>query len=124
MISHNENNNGGNPIHFQLWTGYGLALLILVTVVALGYLQAKQVEHSNQRVSHTHEVMGRLEGLLIELVDAETGQRGYLLTGEPGYLEPYHRGKRQFPGEIEELQELTSDNPRQQKRIQSLKPQI
>ena len=44
--------------------------------------------------AHTYEVIGRLDALLAELIDVETGARGYALSGEERFLEPYQRGSR------------------------------
>jgi PAS domain S-box-containing protein len=56
------------------------------------------------------------------LVDAETGQRGYLLTGDQAYLEPYRAAIKSIDQTIANLKNLTSDNPNQQKRILTLEP--
>ena len=48
-------------------------------------------------VAHTHEVLDALEQLISTLKDAETGQRGYLITGEPRYLDPYELRRRHHP---------------------------
>lgn len=53
------------------------------------YTGASFVE-SNKWIIHTHEVINNLDELLSTLKDAETGQRGYLITGLPDYLEPYN----------------------------------
>ncbi|HET9853412.1 MAG TPA: CHASE3 domain-containing protein, partial [Methylomirabilota bacterium] len=66
-----------------------------------------------QWVSHTHEVMTQLEQVVSTLEDAETGQRGYLLTGERVYLEPYEQALSRIPGQLERLRALTIDNPPQ-----------
>ena len=52
--------------------------------------------------------------------DAETGQRGYLLTGDETYLEPYRAAIKNVDQTVARLKNLTSDNPNQQKRIQAL----
>jgi CHASE3 domain sensor protein len=62
--------------------------------------------------------------MMARLVDAETGQRGYLLTGEEAYLEPYRAANKEIDQAISNLKNLTSDNPNQQKRIQILKPLV
>jgi len=71
-------------------------------------------------VTQTLEVRHRLEELLSSVKDAETGQRGFLLTGEERYLDPYTNAKAALPGELKGLRSLTGDNPRQQQRIDTL----
>lgn len=65
-------------------------------------------------VDHTHQVLSKSEQLLGCLRDAETGQRGYLLTGEADYLAPYASGISKTRGVLRELRALTMDNPDQQ----------
>jgi PAS domain S-box-containing protein len=79
---------------------------------------------SNQWSIHTHQVLEKVESLLSEMKDAETGQRGYLLTGDDRYLEPYNTALQAMPGEFQELRNLTSDNPRQQSRFENLRSLI
>ena len=67
-------------------------------------------------VSHTNAVLGQLESVLSSLTDAETAQRGYLLTGQAAYLDPYHRAVTRLPSELAELRELILDNPAQTAR--------
>jgi CHASE3 domain sensor protein len=73
---------------------------------------------------HTYEVLRNLDETVGRLVDAETGQRGYLLTGEEAYLEPYRATIKSIDQTIGNLKNLTSDNPNQQKRIQILEPLV
>ena len=58
------------------------------------------------------------------LNDAETGQRGFLLTGEERYLEPYTNSIVAIKETVAEVKELTSDNPEQQRRIETLQTEI
>ena len=58
------------------------------------------------------------------MVDAETGQRGFIVTGEEKYLEPYAQAINVLAGHVKNLRELTSDNQNQQKRISLLEPVI
>ena len=56
--------------------------------------------------------------------DAETGQRGYLITGETSYLEPYNIALANIDKQVKTLEQLTADNPAQQARIPALKNRI
>jgi two-component system sensor histidine kinase EvgS len=73
---------------------------------------------------HTYEVSKTLDETLVRLVDAETGQRGYLLTGDEAYLAPYRAAIKNLDQAMSHLKDLTSDNPNQQKRIQAMEPII
>ena len=107
----------------KIGAGFVAALLILV-VGLLSLRSARQALEAAEWVAHTHEVRGRLDGLLAAMVDVETGQRGYVITGAPRYLEPHESGVRRVGGELATLRRLTADNPRQQARLDSLAPLV
>ena len=103
-----------------------IRLYILVGFLSLlsaGY-SAKLVTHhlivSSEWVAHTYNVEYLLEKIISQLDNAETGQRGYLLTGKISYLAPYELGKREIYGIIEKTKNLTSDNSIQQERIEQI----
>jgi CHASE3 domain sensor protein len=75
----------------------------------------------NQKIVHSHEVIDALDELLSSTQDAETGQRGFLLTGDEKYLEPYNNVASTLPSQIDRIAQLTSDDPTQQARIASLR---
>lgn len=99
-----------------------MALLIGNTV--LSYRNILTIIENEQWVSHTHEVLTELEAVLSTLKDAETGQRGYLLTGQEPYLEPYQSAISEVYRSVDRLQASTADNPLQQQRIQVLRQKI
>jgi len=72
-------------------------------------------------VNHTHKVIIETKNFLSHMQDAETGQRGFLLTIDTTYLEPYNTGVINAKKHFTNLQELTSDNPKQQKRLNLIK---
>jgi diguanylate cyclase (GGDEF)-like protein len=75
-------------------------------------------------VSHTQEVIDQLDRLALHVTEAETGQRGYLLTGQDDYLSPYNAALSQINSDLEHFQQLTADNERQQKRVPALRESI
>jgi PAS domain S-box-containing protein len=95
-----------------------VAALLIDAVLALHNI--REVAISVQWVSHTHEVLGQVEQALSNLKDAENGQRGYLLTGERPYLEPYEQAVARFPAQITRLRQLTIDNPPQTAHVLKL----
>src|SRR5664279_1471329 len=70
---------------------------------------------------HTYEVLQNQEQILSLLMDAETGQRGYIITGEERYLEPYNLAVKDVFTKINDVLELTKDNANQQQRLSTLK---
>ncbi len=66
--------------------------MVLVTLIAnsvLSYLNLRRLDYNTEQVDHTNNVLLQLKTLQTTIIDAETGQRGYLLTGKESYLEPY-----------------------------------
>jgi len=104
--------------------GFVMATAILVFVGWLSYRNTARFAEAAQWREHTYEVLNSLDNAVGRLSDAETGQRGYLLTGEEGYLDPYRAAITNADQTIGSLKSLTSDNPNQQKRIQRLEPLI
>ena len=97
-----------------------LALLIIGIVGIQSYLGIQRLIEANRWVIHTHEVMEKLEHVLSLLKDAETGQRGFILTGEDRYLKPYNSATGEIRKNIEAVTSLTRDNPEQQKSLRQL----
>lgn len=75
-------------------------------------------------VAHTYEVILKSNQLLSEVKDAETGQRGYLLTGKPEYLTPYQNALNNILTDLDQLLALTTDNPQQQDNLNYLKQYV
>ena len=93
--------------------GFGL---VLAALVAIGIL-ASRSEEADRLVNHTVEVQQAGENLLSELRDAESGQRGFVLTGRNDYVEPVDRAEAKVPTLFAGLKTLTMDNPVQQERL-------
>jgi len=104
--------------------GFCVATAILVFVGWQSYRNTARFAEASEWQKHTYEVLRNLDNASARLVDAETGQRGYLLTGDEAYLEPYRGAIRHVDQTIGDLKNLTSDNPNQQKRIQNLQPLV
>jgi CHASE3 domain sensor protein len=100
-----------------LVTKLGLfAALALLGITALtSYSSIQRFFEAAHWVDHTRLVMLRLEELMSELEHAESRQRGYLISGNEQYLEPYRAAVQALPGRIRALRELTADNPERQK---------
>src|ERR1700693_1155468 len=73
----------------RLVVAFGLAALTVVVIALVSYRNASRLIENNAWVTHSHQVRTELADLLSELKDAETGQRGYLVTGDDSYLAPY-----------------------------------
>lgn len=108
----------------KLWMGFLSVLLVLMVVGGISYQNTLKLIDSAQWLTHSHQVLGKLAELLSTLKDAETGQRGYLITGEERYLAPYRTAVGKVDKQIQELKQLTQDNQSQQQRLEAIGPLI
>jgi PAS domain S-box-containing protein len=107
-----------------LVAGAIVAVALLAANVALTFRNTRQLNEDARWVAHTHEVIAGCENVLALANDAEAGQRGYLITGEPRYLEPYQAAVPALGRAVDRLEGLTADNPRQQVRFPALRQRI
>ncbi|MDB6023707.1 MAG: Multi-sensor signal transduction histidine kinase [Pedosphaera sp.] len=97
-----------------------LAIMLLIVLGGVAYLSITGLIQAADAVSHTHEVLENLNGLLSELSDAEVGERGYIITGNESFLEPYNGAAAKVDAQLKTLVVLTADNPAQQERLAKL----
>lgn len=100
--------------------GFGLALLLMSIIGRTAYWSTVQSVKTANWVVHSQRILGELEQILSLMKDAETGQRGYLLTGRARYLEPYDAVTAVINPGIRQLRRLAKDNPHQQQRLNVL----
>lgn len=108
------------PIQKRILVGFVFALLFLIINAVISYQATDTLIENQEAVDHTLEVIATLETTLSELKDAETGQRGYIITGQEDFLEPYNSSVYTIDDHIARLKELTSDNPAQQALIPAI----
>jgi methyl-accepting chemotaxis protein len=111
-------------VGMKIGTGFGLVLAILLIVGLVAYRSIEKLTDTARWVDHTQQVLVSLENVLSTMKDAETGQRGYVLTGDDKYLEPFRSAQSAIAGEIRKARELTKDNAGQQRRLDVLEPLI
>jgi CheY-like chemotaxis protein/signal transduction histidine kinase len=104
--------------------GFALSLAILTTIGLISYQSTNELIETSDREKHTYQVLSQLQDLNSQLINAETGQRGYIITGEQRYLEPYNAANNVLNQKIQRLQQLTTDNPNQQRSLDILQPLI
>ncbi|GIE29515.1 chemotaxis protein [Actinoplanes italicus] len=108
----------------RLVAAFVIPLVVLCVVGALAYRNTSTLETNSGQVVHTYEVLQGLEEITGTLKNAETGQRGYLITGKDSYLAPFDSASKSIDGLIDVVAKLTADNPAQQKRIDALRPLV
>ncbi|MBD1834462.1 diguanylate cyclase [Cyanobacteria bacterium FACHB-472] len=111
-------------IERKISSGFAIALLILSLVGGLGYWSTMQLIAATRWVDHTHIVIENIESLLGHLASAEAGQRGYIITGNEQYLQPYYLATAAINDTANHIQKLTVDNSSQQQRLQVLQPAL
>ena len=103
---------------------FGFALALVLFVDYLAYRSAEVQVGTAGWVEHTHEVLGELDGVLIACIDAETGWRGFALTGDDALLQPYRDAEARTTRHLARLRTLVADNPAQIARLDDLEPRV
>jgi signal transduction histidine kinase len=110
------------PFFLSVW-----AILLLVVIVGGGIASnfaAKRLDKHDALVRHTYQVLRTLDHALSSIQDAETGERGFLITGLEEYLDPYTAGVAHVRNDLVRLRGLTTDNRDQQQRLRQLAPLV
>jgi len=108
----------------NLIIGFGISLLILLVSTIASFVSIKNLLKSSDLVAHTTKVVRTLEETLSSMKDAETGQRGFLLTGIPDFLDPYNGSYAKINNLLDTAKMLTADNEEQQQNIIRLSTHI
>jgi methyl-accepting chemotaxis protein len=100
--------------------GFGLSLLVLLVVSAAAFQGAQQLMETADSLVATRLRLQAVREARALMLDAETGQRGYLLTGEEEYLEPYEQAVRELNKDMDTLQQRMAYDPEQQQQVAQL----
>ncbi|MCY7348424.1 MAG: CHASE3 domain-containing protein [Pyrinomonadaceae bacterium] len=99
---------------------FTIAILLLIIVAFFAYRSTNSLTESLKWEKHTQGVLLQLDETLILMIDVETGGRGFMLTGEESYLEPYNSAVPKIGGNLARLKTLVADNPKQQAVVSRL----
>lgn len=109
-------------------TRFVLAFIVLLLFLGINAVvsqrSTRKLIQNEQLVAHMHEVLANLDQTLALLTEAESGQRGFILTGGEIYLANYNEDLRRLPQQLEVLKRLTADNPMQQQRLVRLGKEV
>ena len=108
----------------NLLAGFGVSLLLLIVTSIASYISINNLLSSVTEVQRTDKIIKTIENTLSILKDAETGQRGFLLTGKEKFLEPYNGAYDNAISQLETVKRLTLDNATQQKACDDLQQVI
>ena len=108
------------PIPRKLMAAFAAVVVVIFVSSAIVYDRLRVIEWAKDLRVHTTDVLETLQKALDAMVDQETGVRGYLITGDEKFLEPYHKGGNAYTAAIQKIKALTSDDPAQQSRLDEL----
>ncbi len=100
--------------------GFLVSSLFLVIIGFVGYRSVSSLVDTSYSVTQMYKVIEDQSNFMSHLKDAETGQRGYLLTGEAAYLTPYTMGIEEAPKVLNELRRQVGENPERQRLIDQM----
>ena len=104
----------------KLLAAFCLIILASAATTLLNYQNLSVIRDTEEWTSHTYLVLEKLNGVTAAMVDQETGIRGYLVSADPKFLEPYKSGIENYGRAFSEIKTLTSDNAQQQTRLAEL----
>ncbi len=115
-----------HPVGVAPWLRVAFVTLIAVLAAAswVSWTNARHMNETTRSVAHTHAARTAIAHVLSAVQDAETGQRGYLITGEVSELAPYRAARESIDGDLDRLRTLTHDNAAQAEAIEELVPLI
>jgi PAS domain S-box-containing protein len=110
------------PVRVRVHLAFALAVGVLLAIAAASYHSVTNLAETGHWINHTHEALAAVGGVAAATTTAETGARGYALTGEERFLETYKAGLQGAETAVATLRRVTGDNPEQQRRVNRLEP--
>lgn len=107
-------------VRMKIAAGFGFALVMLVIIGMISLRSTIILAHTAKQVAHSYNILGKLDAIFSSIKDAETGQRGFIITGRTSYLEPYFTALEHVKQNISDLQLLLVNNQKQQKKLDDL----
>ena len=96
-------------IQHKIQAGFGVALLLLFISGATAWWSAQRNAQAFQAVEHTNKELNAFETILVEMLDIETGNRGFAISGDEAFLQPYRDGVSKVESSLAELERLQRD---------------
>ncbi len=108
----------------NLIIGFGFSILLLLGSSVAAYLSIHNLLISSGLVTHTYKVISGLDQVAAPVRDAETAQRGFIISSDPSYLEPFHGAFQESLNALERVKNLTTDNSDEQENCEILRKYI
>ncbi|PWC33069.1 CHASE3 domain-containing protein [Azospirillum sp. TSO35-2] len=105
----------------KLLAAFAALVVIIGGISFANYATLSSIQSSIGWTLHTYKVLQSAESVMAAMVDQETGLRGFLVSGDPAFLDPYRKGERAFDAAFAEVKTLTADNPQQQRRLDDVR---
>lgn len=105
----------------KLVISFAVIVALVVGLIALVFSSLNELEDATAVTEHTYTVIAEVESINQHMLNIQNGQRGFALTGDYDFLNPYDRGTADFDATLETLTQLTKDNPAQQARLARIK---
>src|SRR5688500_14744778 len=98
-----------------------VAILVMAgALFSIAVVNIGKMREATDWNTHTYKVLDAGQSMLLDMVNIETGLRGFIASGDEKFLEPLKAGEAKFKGDFEEARKLTSDNAAQQARLAKL----
>ena len=104
----------------KLYLSFATVSVIIAILVVGAYRGFEQVQDATNSNIHTYQVLGDTQLTLEQLVNIETGMRGFVISSKDSFLEPLIAGEKSFSEKLQSLKKVTADNPDQQRRLAQL----
>ncbi|WP_020473594.1 response regulator [Zavarzinella formosa] len=124
MNAQNARSTPGHRVGTGAFPALAFVLSLFLASGFVSYFNTRTLSQGARQVAHTQEVLSALDDVLSLAKDSETGQRGFLITGDDRYLAPYSTALTRIDERVGEVERLTDDNPAQQARIPVLRARI
>ena len=111
-------------IQQKIQAGFAVALVFLLLTGGSAWWSARRNVETYGAVAHTHEGIERVNDLLADLLDMQAGVRGFAISGQEPFLQPYQDGIATVGRTVAEVKRLTQDNPEQLRRVAAIEPLI
>lgn len=100
---------------------FAFIAITLLVILVMFYVNTKNIKSASDSIEHTQKVLRISDNILLNVLNIETGSRGFLLSKNDLYIEPFNKSIATINDNLESLQKLTQDNASQQLRIKNLK---
>lgn len=101
----------------KLYVSFSIIVLLIGLLVISAYRGFEQVEEATKSNVHSYEVLSGVQVALEQLINIETGMRGFVISSKDAFLEPTIAGEKRFGEVLGLLKNLTADNTQQQQRL-------